>query len=251
MPYGREEEGSPVTGLMSLASVPDRVGRLYSLLGDFCHDLRNRLHSLNMTLYLARRSGALGPEEGARLEARYRRIEQHLDQLQWVCKPAELKLMRLDLGLLLEERRSSWAERFAARGCDLDTAIDAGHCEGLFDPCRISTALEALAGWRAEVVGPGMTVEVGTRVDGDQFIVTWAEAGGGRRELDPATEGPGLLALGMLGRVMADHRGTIRVSDGDDFGVSLRWPILAGDRRASLPSRPAGRAALTARVNRA
>ena len=251
MEYGCRGSFEPARGLMAAASDPDRLGGLYSLLGEFCHTFRNRLHSLSLTLYLARRGESITAEEGERIDVHYRRIERLVDQLQWVCRPADVTPMRLDLGSLLAERRAAWADRFASRGCALELVEDPGALEGWFDPCRLSTALEALGAWRSEVVGPGMTVEIGRRADRDQFIVTWAEAGGGGDAFPAAHEAAGSLALAMLGRVMADHRGTIRLADGDAFGVSLRWPRQAGDRRGAVPARPAARSTLTGHASRA
>src|SRR4051794_26029470 len=111
MQSGGEEDDSLANVLVAIALVPERVERLYSLLGEFCHALRNRLHILNLTLYLARRGGSFSPEEGSRMEDLSRKFEHLLEQVQWVCRPAELRPMRLDLGLLLDERRSSWTER--------------------------------------------------------------------------------------------------------------------------------------------
>ena len=246
-----ECSGPLAARLMALARDPDRIGELHSVLGEFCHSFRNRMHSLSLTLYLARRGGSFWAEEASRIEAHYHRIDRLIGQLQWVCRPSELKLMRLDLGSLLDERRMTWADPFASRGCALEIVDDPGALEGWFDPCRLATALDALAHWRAEVVSPGMIVEIARRHERGQFLVTWAEAGGSGGYHQAADDLTGSLALGILGRVMADHRGTLRLAEGDAFGVSLRWPVQGVARRGSRVMRPGSRSTLTGPASRA
>jgi len=62
--------------LWQIASDPIRVAALHGLVGDFCHLLRNRLNSLQMSLYLARRDDAtVEPEVWNELDRQYRAAE--------------------------------------------------------------------------------------------------------------------------------------------------------------------------------
>src|SRR4051812_10760623 len=52
-------EGNRLTSsLCRIAADPAQVGTLYEILGGYCHQCRNTLNSLKLSLYLARRGGA-------------------------------------------------------------------------------------------------------------------------------------------------------------------------------------------------
>ena len=209
-----------VRSLSAISADPGRLGDLHERFGEFCHTLRNRLQSLNLTLYMARRSGAIPPEACTRVEGFYQKFERLVDQLQWTCRPAEVQAICLPLGMLVEERRGVWDERFAAKDCRMVVVEAVDEDAGWFDPCRLGLALDALSIWRAEVLAPGSIVEIGWRVRRGQFQFDWAETG---EPLDPNPPEAQSLALAMLGRAMADHRGSLSVANCPDFAVSLRW----------------------------
>src|SRR5262245_9198022 len=80
--------------LLKIVSDPAQIKDLYELLGDFCHQVRNRLHMLNMELYFAKvASHESQRSEWATLEQSYRAAERVVDHLQAICRPMPLTLL--------------------------------------------------------------------------------------------------------------------------------------------------------------
>lgn len=227
-------EPSPlVQGLSQIASDPNRVGELHAHIGEFCHDYRNRLHGLNLSLYLARRSlPRIGGTDWSRVEAIYRQTERIIDQLQWLCRPANVRPMRFTLGMLLEERRPVWSEWLEERGGRLEYA-PGREVEGEFDPCRMTTALDALARWRAESSPPATTIHVSWSVDREHFALDWEESNAFRDD-GAGAPGPVSLALPMVARAMSDHHGRMSLPRSRGFALALRWPL--GSAPSECPS---------------
>ena len=237
--------------IMAIVGKSDHLVGQYSLLSEYCHTLRNRLNSVSLSIYLARRSGSYSMEEGLQLDRAYRRIERLVDQFQWLYRPSEIKLMSLDLGLLLEDQRTIWEGLFFSHDCVLTLAENSRCLEGWLDPCRLTCALDALVTWRSEVAGLGILVVISCQNDEDEFYLTWTETKGVAGDPTNNDEVVGSIVLGILGRVMADHGGTLCLAGGDSFGLSLRWPTRAGTDGNSLPARPTTRPPLTGHASRA
>ena len=218
---------SLVRNLSAISADAGRVGDLHDCFGELCHALRNRLQTLNLGLYMARRTGSIPAEACLRVEGHYQRFERLVDQLQWTCRPAEVQAVCLPLGMLVEERRGVWDERFAARDCRVVVVEAVDEDAGWFDPSRLGLALDALSLWRAEVLTPGSIVEIGWRVRRGLFEFDWAEFG---EPVESGMRGAQSLALAMLGRAMADHRGSLCISEDSDFSVSLRWGTESAPR---------------------
>ena len=231
--------------IMAIVGKSEHLVGLDSLISEYCHTLRNRLNSVSLSIYLARRGGSYSMEEGLQLDRAYRRIERLVDQFQWLCRPSEINLMALDLGLLLEDQRTIWEGLFFSHDCVLELAENSHCLEGLVDPCRVIRALDALVTWRSEVADPGILVVISCEIDEDEFLVTWSETKRVCGDSASNEEEAESLVLGILGRVMADHSGTLCLTGGDSFGLSLRWPTRARTDGNSLPARPAARPPLT------
>ena len=210
------------------AGDPNRVGRLYEVLREYCHTFRNHLNGLRLSLYLARR-----PAEGEQvsrwddLERESRRIEALLDQVQEICKPMPLHPIRYALGAALEERGPTWVEWLSAAGRPLDWDRPVDPALGWFDPTRLIRALDALAAWRAEAGEPGTPVRLGWRRDDDWLEVEWSEPNSTR--LEPpnwAANQPISLALPLIARVMTAHDGKLTVHRDRGVRFVLRWPVV-------------------------
>ena len=89
-----------VTGhFLRIATDRGRGLELSQTLRVFFHDARNRLNALKIGLYLARRGAA--PSQGAvweELDQSYRGLEQLIDRMQTICRPAELARSRATSG---------------------------------------------------------------------------------------------------------------------------------------------------------
>src|SRR6478735_1221713 len=91
--------GTDLSGrLLRIAADPERTEHLHRVLGWYCHESRNFLNSLKMSLYLARRMGD-GPAAAlwAEVEATYTELERFVDRLHQLCRPSPITPVRLPL----------------------------------------------------------------------------------------------------------------------------------------------------------
>jgi len=223
--------------LFRLVSDPAQVSGLHEILGVFCHHCRNTLNGMKLTFHLVKRGPPQSiPEGWGELEARYQELEQLVDRIQLICRPMALSPIRTSLGLLLEERRGSWAEALSRRDRRLEWVPPSEPAVGDFDPLRLGQGLDALVAWRSEVGEPGRPVQLRWTADDGHFQLVWEEPG--VVGLEPSAGGADRfesLALPLMARVIAAHRGTLDVANRDGLRVSLRWPL---DVRLSIENTP-------------
>jgi hypothetical protein len=217
---------------------------LHGILGGFCHQYRNHLNSLKMSLYLA-----CGPDSGTpsavwrEVEPRYTEVERFIDRLQLICRPTHLSLVRLALDLLIEERQGGWSDGLAARGRSLLLRPPEVVLVGEFDPTRLAQGLDDLVSWRAAVGDPATDLRLTWSSEGGLFHLVWdepaqVEPGSGPRACrgfevggDP-TENDGdrsaslcALTLPLLTRIISLHGGTVGTTSGESWRLDLRWPL--------------------------
>ena len=144
------QEDDLACSLIDVVSNPFKVRALHDILGGFCHQCRNTLNSLKLSLYLAKRdpAHAASPDWGD-LDHRYRDVELLFDRLQAICRPMTLTPIKASLSLVMEERGRSWVEAMAARDrCLTLFAPPAGNDVGEFDPVRLPEGLSTFIFWR-------------------------------------------------------------------------------------------------------
>lgn len=224
------------SSLARVASDPQMVRALHELLGGYCHQCRNTLNSLKLSLYLARRDASSASLPiWSDLEPRYQRVEQSFDRLQTICRPMSLIPIRATLEMLLDERRASWTEMMAARGRVLEFVAPSEAIPGEFDPIRLLEGLDAFVRWRAEVGEPGQAATLEWGADPARFELCWTEPRAcGFDPSDASDGGADALALPLLARVIAEHGGTFRLDLGKGLRLEAAWPrILRSARRDS------------------
>ena len=205
--------------LWQIASDPARIAGLHALVGDFCHLLRNRLNSLQMSLYLARRQdAAVEPDVWNELEGQYRAAEGVVELFQTVCRPMSLTPITIGLGLIVGEFTARWAPRFAAKGVTLSAGSAGDESVSRVDPSRVGQGLEALAAWRLDRVDAGTGVVLRGSVARGRSRLDWIESSASR-----IGEG-GELPLAALARVASAHGGSISQDDRDGWRLRLEWP---------------------------
>jgi hypothetical protein len=235
----RNPDESGAEGLAALLdrflADPGRIGALHAILGPFCHQSRNVLNCLKMSLYLSRRDEARGPSRPwAEVERRYGEVEQLYDRLQTICRPLTLACVRMPLGLLLEDRRAAWTACFAAHERKLELIGPSDPDAGDYDPNSLGQALDALVTWRAGEGEPGDAACLRWWTQGGHFHLEWTEseahqAGverrgtGVARRSDPTDP----LVLPLLGRVILAHGGEIELVRPSGRHVRLSWPQVA------------------------
>ncbi|QEH33007.1 hypothetical protein OJF2_15010 [Aquisphaera giovannonii] len=233
-----------------------QVDQLRETLSCFSHRCRNILNGMKMSLYFVRRSasGSLPPwwEE---LEASYGGMERLFDHLQTIYRPMPLSAIEAKVGSLIRDLGATWGDRFAASGRVLELAPPATEATGSFDPMRLSMGLEAFLRWRSADMPPGWRARLEWRTEKGRFQACWQEAGGPEPPPGAPPEAadaghaapapPDTLALPLLTRVVAAHRGTLSWSRSPGLRVEFGWP-LAEPAAAAPAGVRVGRSPLTA-----
>lgn len=212
--------------LLRAAADPDVRARLHALLGPFCHECRNHLNTLRLSLYLAGRNGpptAAAPWRDQ--ELRYREVEQAFERLHQICRPLSLAVVRLPIALLWDEATPHWADQCARAGITLETRAATTPIIGDFDPHHLRRGLDALIDWRIAVGSPDRTATFSWAAEAQHFWVEWAESGPATPLDECADDSLGSLALPFLARVLAAHGGTLHVETRNGYRVVLRWPL--------------------------
>jgi hypothetical protein len=217
-----------VASWLRIVSDPVKAGSLHGLLRGFCHDCRNDLNSLKMSLYLARR-GADGADPAIwdEFEPRYRAVERLFERLQAIYWPMVPETVRMPLEMLVEERRPRWSEALSRNGRALALDPPGSPTVGDFDPVRLGEGLDAFVSWRAAVGERGRPARLRWGADDGQFHLVWSEPGARALEArDAADDQHEPLALPLLARIVSAHRGAVEVASDDGLQIHLRWPLV-------------------------
>lgn len=221
------EAGEGLTDLLNrIVRDPERIGSLHEILGPYCHQSRNLLNSLKMSLYLARhhepRSSCGAWVE---VERAYREVEYLYERLQMICRPMPLAYVRLPLSLLLEDRRKTWVGGFAARGRTLELVAPLEPGVGDYDPNYLGQALDAFVSWRGEAGAEGLSASLRWWIGEGKFHLEWVESDPGAEVCPRCGWGrPESLALPLLGRVVSAHGGEMELVKPAGRHVRLSWP---------------------------
>jgi len=228
--HGNESGGLISDPLCRIVDDPARIESLHDILGPFCHESRNILNSLKMSLYLAQRdAGERGSKALKDVEAYCVEIEELYDRLQLICRPISLTCVRMSLGLLIDDRRRSWSDRFEVRRRTLEIAAPRRTDVGHYDPNLLGRALDAFVLWRAERGQPDQTARLSWSIKGGAFVLDWFESGSGTESMEVSQLGDplhnqGSFALPFLARVVVAHGGTIQHLKDSGIHVRLSWP---------------------------
>lgn len=224
--------------LARVAAHSGTTSHLHEILGGFCHQFRNHLNGLKMSLYLARRGAAPAAQPAWDVvETRYQGVEHYIDRLQLVCRPMTLALVTLPLDLLFEDRKAVWTQTLAARGKGLIVEPPAEPAVGRFDPNRLGLCFDSVVSWRARAGRPGSDVRVSWSAGGSEIRVAWDEpvradaAGPPGDEPEPFEA----LTIPLMSRIVSLHGGSLEVARSDEWRVVLRWPIDARSTPREAP----------------
>ncbi len=217
--------------LLILARDSQQVDQLYQVVRGYCHTVKNRLNCLRLALYLADR-----PEgrDGAwdEVDQRYREIEQFIERFHTFCRPLTLMPLGVSLGMILEERRPLWSEWLAARNRSLLWSPPKEDVHGHLDPTQLTTTLDGLVRWRAQIGPEGAAVRVAWRAVAGRLRLHWTETAsatptGGTRTEPVPVDRPPCLALPLLARVAAAHGGGVQWVPGSGFRIEIDLPGVA------------------------
>ncbi len=227
--------------LVRLASDPAGLARLYEVLGPLCHDFRNRLNSVQLTLYLADPQ-TTGAERRAELERLYRLALAAVEQVQQLVRPVRVTPIHLGLELLVQERADAWRLLLQDTGVALELEPPPQRAVGGFDPARFQQALEGLFRWRSARLAPGQTLRLAWRLTDGQLGLDWEEWSAEGSEPaasigDAPGTGLGLIALASLARLVSEHGGRLSFTERPRFRVAMSWP--ADGPHEPIPVAPA------------
>jgi hypothetical protein len=215
--------------LARIAANPEQSTQFHELLRPYCHKSRNILNSLNMILYLSRRSEETEWESGlASLESLYRDVERFIDRLHHFLRPSPLALVRLSLGLLIEQEADAWSKGLASRGRRLIVSPPPEAAVGQFDPGQLEKGFNDLVTWRAWAGSARTDLRVAWEARRGWFRVVWDEIIHRRRASSERTEGhDGLehLTVPLLTRIVAVHGGSLKVTDRPRWCLRMSWPL--------------------------
>ncbi|QDV32688.1 ATP-binding protein [Tautonia plasticadhaerens] len=207
--------------LLRSVDEPDRIALIQLRLDRYCHRLRNRLNSMKLSLYLARRLSADGPVvEWGRSEEACRSIETLLDQLQVFCAPLHPAPTPGDLSEWLGHRLDEWRNELGRREIRLE-AEGPGEplwCRG--DWMRLGQGLDGLVAAWSRIGSPSAVIRLSWGRDVDRCVIRF-EADD--RLIRLSCDEVESLALPLLARVVASHGGSLTVHD-DHPSIELRMP---------------------------
>lgn len=225
--------------LAKVGSHPALAQQLHEILGDYCHQCRNLLSTMNMSLYLAKRTkDKLDETDWSTVEWYYREAELFIDRVQSICRPMPLSLVETSLQYLFESRFSAWSETLFKNGRTLVVEGPSSSNIGHFDPCRLERVFDDLVAWRAGVGDPCHDLRIQWTTTASAFEVIWDEP----PTIEPTSSRIAVrhdsidsemslslpsLTIPMLSRVMSLHRGSLSGSVGSPWKIRLSWPLAA------------------------
>ena len=204
------------------------------MLRHFSHRCRNSLSGIKLGLYLLKRE--LEDPSHSRwndLGRTYDEIEKLFVGLERMYQPKALTLVRSPLGQLFAERLPLWRARYPDWSQTILFDPPQREIPGDFDPSHLALGLDAFVSWRAES-GDSREPCVAWRTSEAHCEIFWRETSGPAGKEDRrADDSPlgcqladctGSLALLLLARVAADHRGELETQREPALSVTIRWP---------------------------
>ena len=223
----RFPESDGLLDLMEVIQNPELRKDLERSLGDFCHQSRNRLNSLKLSLYLARRQ-CPKPLDPAwhDLEAEYQNLETQFQRIETTCRPIRPALISLSMNLLFEDRKEQWSAIWSKRDQSLGFDSPTTPCVARFDVAMLGAALDSLVEWRAEQGTPGSMARVGWWVASGQANLAWIEPSTSEADGSSAPTGAHQVnwSLPILSRVIAEHTGSWQLDTAQGWSLHLTWP---------------------------
>ncbi len=215
----------------------DRIPELRQALSGFNHRCRNTLNSMKMGFYLTRRAATDPlPERWEEMNRTYEGVEGLFELIQTIYRTMALTTVRQTFQAVVDERGAGWRAAFQREGATLAIRPPAREDAGEFDATRIASAFDGFVAWRASRLGSGGQAILSWGTTRRRFELSWHELpstaatarGGGGESRCPAAALAATtrsLALPLLARVVAEHRGRLSWTPGPPAEARIRWPL--------------------------
>lgn len=212
--------------LLRIARDAELRQAVYDHLREYCHQCRNRLNSLKLSIYLAmKQSPRPSAENWSEIDRQYRELESRVDLIQFLCRPLVLTRVTLGIDLLVEDRQDAWSRSMAAEGRSLEVVPPAQRAVASFDVDGMGRALDALVAWRSADASASRSAELRWWVEGDRAHVTWDEPSPPtRRKVDRPSGSPPGWTLPLLARIILAHDGDYRLETDRGWRLDVTWP---------------------------
>jgi hypothetical protein len=214
--------------LLRIARDPDLRRMVYERLGEYCHQCRNRLNSLKLSLYLAmKNTPPASPDLWVDIEHQYRELERRVDRVQTLCRPIILSRVTLGLELLIDDRREAWREVMSSNGRELEFVAPAERAVANFDVERLGQVFDSLVAWRASDHSSGSSARLRWWFEAGHAHIAWEEPleSGPTPRSSPSAFGA-TWTIPLLARVVLAHDGDLFVSEERGWRLEVSWPSL-------------------------
>lgn len=215
--------------LVRIARDPELRRLVYERLGDYCHQCRNRLNSLKLSLYLAmKQSSIVPPSHWNTIDLHYQELERRVDRVQMLCRPLELSRVTLSLELLFDDRRDSWMRLMSSRGRNLEFVRPSEKSIASFDVERLGQALDSLVKWRAGDTSASRSATLRWWVDSGYVHLIWEEPlARPFRQAESNCDEEATWTLPLLARVAIAHGGEYRLQEEHGWRLEVSWPTCS------------------------
>ena len=212
--------------LIRIARDPDLRGMVYDRLREYCHQCRNRLNSLKLSLYLALKNRpSNGPDPWVDIDRQYQELERRVDRVQALCRPLTLSRVTLGLELLIDDRQEAWSRTMSSGGRELELVAPTERAVASFDVERLGQALDSLVAWRASADSAGSMARLRWWEEAGYAHLAWEEP----PEAGPSaggvvSEDTAAWTLPLLVRVVLAHGGDYLVAEACGWRLEISWP---------------------------
>lgn len=216
--------------LLELHDQPDALATLRRFLDRYLHRARNRLNTIRLGLYMARRNLGRDHESIREIERSYEQVQRFLEHFQRFMLPIELSPVEGSLGQFLQDRVQAHCRR--STGSDPIRPEFEVRWDGLdhprrFDPNRLGSALDeyllAVAAARPRNRSIGFHV---AEQDAELHVAAFESTGAPLAPSPPeaARLSPCNLAMPWLARMFAAHGARFESCPSNKLLWLARWP---------------------------
>ncbi|MBW1806961.1 MAG: GAF domain-containing protein [Deltaproteobacteria bacterium] len=226
-----------------LLSAQDKMASLGRVAAGIAHEIRNPLSGINIYLNALEKCYDSGDRDGnfkqiiEQLQSASRRIESVIKRVMDFSKTSEPSFVQVDINRSVKEAIDLSSVTLRKSGVAIEhlLADDLAHCNA--DPQLITQVLLNLITNAAEAMKNlerGKHIRVATYMDNEQVTISVSDSGPGvplrirEKIFDPfytTKDWSTGIGLSLCHRVISDHRGTIKVHEGELGGAEFRVSI--------------------------